>query len=117
MTENARTTQAALLLAQRNYEELGELMVQSHRSLRDDYEVSCPELDFLADQAMTIKGVYGARMTGGGFGGCIVAIVQPRSVESLGEHLRKSYSVQFGRQPKVFVTDATAGANEIKNTV
>ncbi|HEY0912504.1 MAG TPA: galactokinase [Bradyrhizobium sp.] len=114
VTENARTTQAAVLLAQRNYEELGELMVQSHRSLRDDYEVSCRELDFLADQAMTTKGVYGARMTGGGFGGCIVALVQPRSVESLTGQLLKSYAAQFGFEPQVYVTDATAGANQIE---
>jgi hypothetical protein len=54
-------------------------MVQSHNSLRDDYEVSVPELDFLVEQAMKVKGVYGARMTGGGFGRCIVSIVQPRA--------------------------------------
>ncbi len=104
----------AQLLAQRNYDELGQLMVKSHQSLRDDYNVSCPELDFLAENAMTTKGVYGARMTGGGFGGCIVALVQPRSVETLGEHLRKSYAAQFGIEPQVFATNATAGANQIE---
>src|SRR5687768_7428800 len=85
--ETARATEAAALLMRQDYEEAGQLMVRSHESLRDDYEVSIPELDFLSDQAMTVKGVYGARMTGGGFGGCIVALVQPRSVEPLTEHL------------------------------
>ncbi len=86
-------------------------MVQSHNSLRDDYEVSCPELDFLAAEAIKVKGVYGARMTGGGFGGCIVALVQPRSVEPLSEHLKKMYAQKFKIDPEIYVTTATAGAN------
>jgi galactokinase len=85
-------------------------MVQSHHSLRDDYQVSVEELDYLVEQAMTVKGVYGARMTGGGFGGCIVALAQPRSVEALGEHLEKTYAAKFGIKPSVFVTTATEGA-------
>jgi len=90
------------------------LMVQSHHSLRDDYEVSCPELDFLVDESMKAKGVYGARMTGGGFGGCIVALVQPRFVEGLTKELHHKYTEKFGRQPSVFVTTATAGASVIE---
>ena len=89
-------------------------MVQSHNSLRDDYEVSCPELDFLVEEAIKIKGVYGARMTGGGFGGCIVALAQPRSVESLCEQLHKTYTEKFGRQPATLVTAATGGASVIE---
>jgi galactokinase len=110
VTEIARTLQAAGKLAERYYDDVGELMVQSHRSLRDDYEVSVPELDFLVEQAMTVKGVYGARMTGGGFGGCIVALVQPRAVESLIGHLTHAYAEQFGKRPVAYVTTATAGA-------
>jgi galactokinase len=89
-------------------------MVKSHNSLRDDYEVSCPELDFLVEQAMKTKGVYGARMTGGGFGGSIVSLAQPRSVEALAEHLHKTYTQKFDRQPSVFTTTATAGASIIE---
>src|SRR3954470_8969107 len=66
-SENQRTIEAATALAQDKYERAGQLMLQSHQSLRDDYEVSSPELDFMADESMTVKGVYGARMTGGGF--------------------------------------------------
>ena len=112
--ENARTTEAALMLGRREYERVGQLMVQSHASLRDDYEVSCPELDYLSEQAMTVKGVYGARMTGGGFGGCIVALAQPRAVEPLIEHLNKTYPAKFGVKPVPFVTTATAGAGMVE---
>jgi galactokinase len=108
--ENARTTQAADLLADRRYEQAGKLMVQSHASLRDDYQVSIAELDFLVEQAIQVKGVYGARMTGGGFGGCIVAIAQPRSVDSLVARLNETYERQYRIRPAAYVTTATAGA-------
>jgi galactokinase len=114
VSENARTTAAAAKLGERRYEQVGELMVQSHNSLRDDYQVSVPELDFLVEQAMTVKGVYGARMTGGGFGGCIVALTQPRAVEPLREHLMRTYPPRFGKQPGIFVTTATQGAGVLE---
>ncbi len=114
VSENGRTTTAATKLAQKQYEQAGELMRQSHVSLRDDYEVSIPELDFLSDEAMKVKGVYGARMTGGGFGGCIVALAIPRSVEPLKEHITKAYQDKFGITPHVFATTATAGASVLE---
>jgi galactokinase len=114
VSENLRTIEMAQKLLLQRYEEAGELMVKSHNSLRDDYEVSCAELDFLVEQAMKTKGVYGARMTGAGFGGSIVALVQPRSVEALTEHLHKTYTAKFDRQPNVFVTTATAGASVLE---
>jgi galactokinase len=113
ITENTRTTQLAKQLSGRRYEEVGELMLQSHKSLRDDYEVSCEELDFLTEHASGFKGVYGARMTGGGFGGCIVALVQPRAVEPLTQHLKQAYKQRFKLDPAVYVTTATAGSAEI----
>jgi galactokinase len=114
VTEIARTTLAATLLNKRRYEEFGELMGQSHVSLRDEYEVSCPELDLLAAEAPKVKGVYGARMTGGGFGGCIVALTQPRSVDALKEHLTKVYREKFDITPAIYVTTATAGASVLE---
>lgn len=114
VSENARTLEAATRLAQRDYEDVGDLMTKSHESLRDDYDVSCAELDFLVDEALSVRGVYGARMTGGGFGGCIVALVQPRAVEHLSEHLKKAYPVQFGKEPGIFVTTATAGVSVVE---
>jgi galactokinase len=113
VTENARTTAAAAALGRRRYEEAGQLMLQSHASLRDDYEVSCPELDFLVEQAMQVKGVYGARMTGGGCGGCIVALTQPRAVEPLEKHLTAAYEERFNLRPQIIPTTATAGASVV----
>ncbi|HVT88479.1 MAG TPA: galactokinase [Tepidisphaeraceae bacterium] len=112
--ENTRTTEAAALLARKKYEETGELMVKSHNSLRDDYEVSTPELDFLVEQAMKIKGVYGARMTGGGFGGCIVSIVQPRFVEAFTSTIQQTYQQKFKLSPAVIPTTATSGASVVE---
>lgn len=114
VSENARTVEAVTMLGRKSYERVGELMCQSHASLRDDYEVSCEELDFLAAEAMKVKGVYGARMTGGGFGGCIVALVQPRAVESLMGHLDEAYRSRYGKSPSTFVTTAAAGAGLIQ---
>ena len=114
VSENARCVEAANELTQQHYERVGELMVHSHQSLRDDYQVSCDELDYLAAEAMNVRGVYGARMTGGGFGGCIVALCQPRSVDMLSDHLRRSYKGKFGIDPTLFATTATAGASVLE---
>jgi galactokinase len=114
VTENARTTEAATQLGHHNYEDVGQLMLESHRSLRDDYQVSSPELDFLVAESMKVKGVYGARMTGGGFGGCIVTIVQPRAVVPLRDHLRETYPKKFRKEPAVFATTATGGASVLE---
>ncbi len=113
--ENARTTAAAAELSARNYQAVGKLMLESHASLRDDYEVSVEELDYLVEQSMKVTGVYGARMTGGGFGGCIVALARPADVEPLRRHLRKAYPPKYGKEPGIYVTTATAGAEEIAN--
>jgi galactokinase len=113
VSENARTTRAAAELTARNYELVGKLMLESHESLRDDFEVSVEELDYLVEQSMSVPGVYGARMTGGGFGGCIVALVQPPAVEPLNRHLRETYPAKYGKEPGIYVTTATAGAEEI----
>ena len=114
VSENARTQEAARMLGRKEYEKVGELMVASHQSLRDDYEVSAPELDFLSSEAMKTKGVYGARMTGGGFGGCIIALAQPKAVEGLVEQVGKAYRDKFGKAPSTFVTTATAGAKIVE---
>ena len=93
---------------------LGDLFVRSHVSMRDDYEISTPEIDLLVDLALADQNVYGARMTGAGFGGCIVALAQPRSIDTLTERLMKSYPEQFGKEPQVYVTTATAGVGVIE---
>jgi galactokinase len=114
ITENQRTADAAAFLLKKQYEQAGALMKQSHDSLKNDYEVSCPELDFLVDQTKAVKGVYGARMTGGGFGGCIVALVQPGAVEALAAHLTHAYASAFKTTPTIIVTPPAAGASVIE---
>ena len=111
--EIARTTEAADRLVARDFGRVGQLMVESHESLRDDYEVSTPELDELVHQSMTVPGVYGARMTGGGFGGCIVALVRPDAVDALSARLNQVYPAKFGVRPEIFVTTATDGARVV----
>jgi galactokinase len=112
--EIARTTEAAKQLVARKFDLVGELMVQSHNSLRDDYEVSTEELDYLVEESMTVKGVYGARMTGGGFGGCIVALVKPDRVDALTTHLNAVYPKKVGKKPEIYVTTATDGAKVVE---
>jgi galactokinase len=85
-------------------------MAASHRSLRDDYEVSCSELDAMAAIAASLDGVYGARMTGGGFGGCIVALVDAAAADGeLRRRIREGYEAQTGLRPEVWVCAAGPG--------
>jgi galactokinase len=109
-----RCTEAAKELIARNFDRVGELIVQSHNSLRDDYEVSTEELDYLVEQSMKVTGVYGARMTGGGFGGCIVALVKPDRVDALTTHLNTVYPKKVGKKPEIYVTTATDGAKVVE---
>lgn len=92
VTEIERTTLAAQALKEKNYVKFGELMIESHRSLMTDFEVSCPEVDQLVDIALKSKGVLGSRMTGGGFGGCTVTMVYKQYTEKLIENIQKEYS-------------------------
>ncbi|NXJ88310.1 GALK1 Galactokinase, partial [Corythaixoides concolor] len=92
ISEMARTARAAQALQDRDYGMFGRLMVESHNSLRDDYEVSCPELDELVAAALEIHGVYGSRMTGGGFGGCTVTLLEAGAAERAQHHIQEKYS-------------------------
>ncbi|NXF93798.1 GALK1 Galactokinase, partial [Eubucco bourcierii] len=89
--ETARTARAAQALQDRDYRMFGRLMVESHNSLRDDYEVSCPELDELVAAALEVDGVYGSRMTGGGFGGCTVTLLEAEAAERAQHHIQEKY--------------------------
>ncbi|XP_035198064.1 galactokinase [Oxyura jamaicensis] len=90
--EIERTVQAARALQDRDYGTFGRLMVESHNSLRDDYDVSCPELDELVAAALEVDGVYGSRMTGGGFGGCTVTLLVAEAAERAQQHIQEKYS-------------------------
>jgi galactokinase len=92
-------------------------MFESHHSLRDDFEVSCPELDLLVRLAQEIGpagGVIGSRMTGGGFGGCTVSVVETIRVESIAEQLSKRYEQQAGIQPTVLTSRPARGAHVVR---
>lgn len=111
--ENERTLLAADALKQNDIKEAGRLMYESHESLRLDYEVSCAELDILVETAASVTGVYGARMTGGGFGGSTVNLVEPKRVPEFKEKIAQEYRRRVGREPTLYVTEACAGAEEV----
>ena len=113
VTENARTLAAAEALRAGRMEGLGKLMWRSHESLRDDYEVSCAELDALVEIAAGVEGVAGARMTGGGFGGSTVNLVCRAALAEFGRAVTSEFARRFGHAPVVYVSEAGGGAKEI----
>ncbi|MEO5766841.1 MAG: galactokinase [Polyangia bacterium] len=119
VTENARALAAAKYLEARDFGKVGELMYQSHRSLRDDFEVSCKELDTLVDLAAEIGvggGVLGSRMTGGGFGGCTVTLVRTRNVAAVAEALAVEYQRRTSCTLTHFVSRPARGAHLLSPT-
>lgn len=110
VTENERVIAAASALEGADLTVFGRLMRESHRSLRDDYEVSCDELDLMVRLAESIDGVYGARMTGGGFGGCTVNLVHTDRVSQFRSQLAVDYARATGHRPEIYVCEAADGA-------
>ncbi|MFB3164329.1 galactokinase [Neobacillus sp. 179-J 1A1 HS] len=115
--ENMRTLKALEELNAGNLEAFGQLMNQSHISLRDDYEVTGVELDSLVEAAWKQPGVIGARMTGAGFGGCAIAIVENEQVESFIENVGAAYQDKIGHQADFYVASIGDGAKEISMEV
>ncbi|HZS45710.1 MAG TPA: galactokinase [Blastocatellia bacterium] len=113
ISENQRVQDAAAALKAGDLTEFGKFMYESHRSLRDDYEVSCAELDILVDLADDIGGVYGARLTGGGFGGCVIALVDAKSVSTFKDFVAAEYERKAGVKPEIYVSKAANGAEQI----
>ena len=103
--ENQRVEEAAEALERHDLETFGQLMNASHASLRDLYEVSGPELDVLAEAAQAVPGVWGARMTGGGFGGCTVNLVAPDAVARFCEAVPARYEARCGRRGTLYVLE------------
>jgi galactokinase len=117
VTENARALEAANALRDNNLGRFGELMGRSHISLRDDYEVSCAELDLMVELANRCHGVYGARMTGGGFGGCTVNLVKTDHLDEFKATVARGYQQKVGLQPDIYVCTAAQGAQEITGQI
>ncbi len=111
VSENARVLRSAIALRAGDLSEFGKLMYQSHFSLKNEYEVSCPELDAIVDICAEEDEVYGARMTGAGFGGCAVCLVSADHAERVAERLRTEYPMKTGRQPTVYVSTVEDGAS------
>jgi galactokinase len=113
ITENLRTAAAADALAAGNLKKLGDLMAAAHVSYRDDFEASCDEADLMVEAAQELPGLIGARLTGGGFGGCTVNLVQEELAELFAKALRGKYRAATGIEPEIYRCRASAGAHEV----
>lgn len=109
VTENVRVIEAVAALERKDFVEAGRLMNASHESLRDDYNVSCAELDLMVELSRKTPGVYGARMTGGGFGGCTVSLVEAGAAEAFADSVGHAYEKATGLAPMVFSCYPGAG--------
>jgi galactokinase len=108
--ENARVLQTLDALAKQDIAQVGALLTAAHHSARDDYEISTPELDFLVDHANQFPGVAGARLTGAGWGGCVLVLVEADAIDSLSVEIAGAYQSAFSRQPGIFLCQAAPGA-------
>ncbi len=113
ITENARVKSTVEAFRRGESKALGPLMQDSHRSLRDDYEVSCRELDLMVEIATTQPGLIGARMTGGGFGGCTINLVESAAVSDFKRNVGAEYSSKTGLTPEIYVSPASEGAQQM----
>lgn len=111
--EVQRTKDAVKALKSGNLKKFGELMNASHVSLRDDYEVTGPELDAMAEEAWKIDGVIGSRMTGGGFGGCTVSLVKDEAIDNFIKQVGEAYERRIGIKPEFYVAEIGDGASKL----
>ncbi len=111
ITENGRVHDFADAIQEGDWTRAGRRLLQSHASLRDDYQVSCPELDWIVEHAMQIDGVHGCRMTGAGFGGSAVALAEERAIPALSGTMADRYAAEFGRALTVYTTHPAPGAH------
>ena len=116
ITENIRTLDSVQALSDHDWARLGQNMTESHASLSADYEVSCGEIDLLVDLALSVPGVYGSRITGGGFGGCTVTLVERKSVATFKAHVRSKYKEATGLDCICYEVLPSAGTGVIPQT-
>ena len=110
ISENYRVQTGVQALRMENYSAFGQLMIESHKSLKDDYEVSCAELDLLVDLALKQEGVLGARMTGAGFGGCTVNLLKREYIDIFEKTIKQGYKKNTGIIPDIYITSPAEGA-------
>lgn len=113
VSENIRTDKAAVALKNNDLETFGQLMNESHLSLHDDYEVTVKETDLLVRLAWNQDGVIGARMTGGGFGGCCIAIVENQRVAQFTEAVKTGFANEIGFEPEIYIAESADGASKL----
>ncbi|MCU1241960.1 MAG: galactokinase [Candidatus Acidoferrum typicum] len=116
VSENERVRQVAELFEQGKTQGLWELMAASHQSMRDDYEISCRELDAMVEIATRQRGVYGARMTGGGFGGCTINFVDVEHAPEFQRRVSAEYESAIGLRPDIYICEASQGAELVETT-
>jgi len=114
--ENIRVKKVCLKLIVSDFVKVGKLLFETHKGLSRDFEVSCPELDFLVDEAYKNKHIIGARMMGGGFGGCTINIVHTDKVQEVTKHISASYSNAFGKEPHAFPVSLSNGNNILSHS-
>ncbi len=112
--ENQRVLDSVKALKEGQLNKFGSLMYDSHESLKNDYEVSCDELDILVEEAKKVNGVLGSRMTGGGFGGCTVSLVQESCINDFKKSVEKNYKQQTGLTPEFYVAEIGDGVKRIQ---
>jgi len=110
ISENYRVQAGVKALREENFSAFGQLMIESHQSLKDDYEVSCTELDLLVDLALKQEGVLGARMTGAGFGGCTINLIEKNYIDGFKKSIKNEYKKITGINPDIYVTPPAEGA-------
>jgi galactokinase len=113
VSENQRVIDFAAAARDQDLSEMGRLFIASHRSMQYDYEITCEEIDFLVDTAIKLPGVYGARMTGGGFGGCTVNLVAPHAAEDFERALTQAYETRFSKTPVFYDCCPAEGAGRV----
>ena len=114
ISENYRVQTGVQALREGNFSTFGQLMIESHQSLKDDYEVSCAELDLLVDLALKKEGVLGARMTGAGFGGCTVNLLRREYIDAFEKTIKQGYKKITGILPDIYVTPPAEGAKVLE---
>ncbi len=113
VSENQRVLDFAAAARAQDLSAMGKLFMASHRSMQHDYEITCEEIDFLVDEAVKLPGVYGARMTGGGFGGCTVNLVAPEAVMDFRTALGRVYTEKFGIEAAFYDCEPARGAGRL----
>jgi galactokinase len=114
ISENQRVLDFAAAARAGELRDMGRLFLESHRSMQHDYEISCEEIDFLVETAVSTPGVYGARMTGGGFGGCTVNLLAPEAVETFVPYVRTAYRNRYAIEPAFYDCKPAAGAARVE---